>query len=682
MNLADLLLDREITDLDISEIKDLQLDNERKEFLQVLNHCDVQACPGAGKTTLVGAKLAILSKKWKSNKQGICILSHTNVAKDEIIKRLEKTTSGSRLLAAPHFIGTIQTFVNQFLAISYMRDVLGWKYQNIDDETAFSKLKSIIWYKLISNEIEDEIKTLISSLYNKIYRSPNKKQTNGRYSQNIKEQFHYILKEDSYKRHFSNQLLEYQTTNLDFNVSYGGVESKSYKGISILKQSLIDQGIYSYNDMFWIARKYLEDFPQIIEIISKRFPLVFIDEMQDTDNVQNPVLEKVFQESVVQRVGDLDQTLSDDCGWEIKEQNKITINGSFRFHQAIADCARTFAGSDLKSKLQGNRLVEQTEELQKPIIILFDLKDKEKVLESFAKILFEKFGDSLWDKEGKQKIIKAVCPRHEKISEDKVKSLKCYHSAYSEAEGELKKKEKHYFDSFFQYCIVAKQLQLQVEDQKLVIQKIQDGLVQALYKASPQKSFEFRKANNEMNNYFKKSESIELRKILLSILQEDNLSSEDNWNIKVQQIQKTFTNSFSLYKVQAGLLVDFFKYKSDLDLSIIETSQDSTQKQAGNIAKLKVSNLKEIEIELSTIHSVKGQTHFATLVLYGIGGKGGRSKLLDIEKNAFTSKLKELAYVALTRPSHFLCLALPSEEFGKNIPNKMNQWEVIDLKKL
>ncbi|WP_369127725.1 UvrD-helicase domain-containing protein [Brevibacillus laterosporus] len=50
---------------------------------------DIQACPGSGKTTTLLAKLTILSRKLplKSNK-GICVLTHTNVAVDEIRKRL------------------------------------------------------------------------------------------------------------------------------------------------------------------------------------------------------------------------------------------------------------------------------------------------------------------------------------------------------------------------------------------------------------------------------------------------------------------------------------------------------------------------------------------------------------------------------------------------------------------
>src|SRR5687768_16644869 len=49
---------------------------------------DVAACPGSGKTTLLVAKLAILARRWTARDQGICVLSHTNVARREIETRL------------------------------------------------------------------------------------------------------------------------------------------------------------------------------------------------------------------------------------------------------------------------------------------------------------------------------------------------------------------------------------------------------------------------------------------------------------------------------------------------------------------------------------------------------------------------------------------------------------------
>jgi superfamily I DNA/RNA helicase len=98
-------------------------DEDRISILESMRSIDIQACPGSGKTTLIAAKLILLAKKWPLSDQGICVLSHTNVAKDEIIERLKKskTIEAQRLLSYPHFIGTIQEFSGKFVAFPYLR---------------------------------------------------------------------------------------------------------------------------------------------------------------------------------------------------------------------------------------------------------------------------------------------------------------------------------------------------------------------------------------------------------------------------------------------------------------------------------------------------------------------------------------------------------------------------------
>jgi DNA helicase-2/ATP-dependent DNA helicase PcrA len=87
-----------VTDADIEWVSALMslrdLDERRREFLKRLDTLDVAACPGSGKTTLVVAKLAILGRHWRSRTQGICVLSHTNAAREEIESRLGTTEVG------------------------------------------------------------------------------------------------------------------------------------------------------------------------------------------------------------------------------------------------------------------------------------------------------------------------------------------------------------------------------------------------------------------------------------------------------------------------------------------------------------------------------------------------------------------------------------------------------------
>src|SRR5437588_702857 len=96
------------------------LGNEQVEFIRNLNSIDLQAAPGSGKTTLTALKLCLLASGWQRPRQGICVLSHTNTAKNQIIELLERDAAGRQLTLYPHFIGTIQSFVHTFLALPFL----------------------------------------------------------------------------------------------------------------------------------------------------------------------------------------------------------------------------------------------------------------------------------------------------------------------------------------------------------------------------------------------------------------------------------------------------------------------------------------------------------------------------------------------------------------------------------
>ena len=50
-------------------------DPNQADFLAKTTPCDVQAAPGNGKTTLLAAKLALLSRNWLTRRRGVCVIS-------------------------------------------------------------------------------------------------------------------------------------------------------------------------------------------------------------------------------------------------------------------------------------------------------------------------------------------------------------------------------------------------------------------------------------------------------------------------------------------------------------------------------------------------------------------------------------------------------------------------------
>lgn len=113
-----------ITDVDIEKAEQVLLsdgihfDSERRLFIKDLESCDLLAVPGSGKTTALQAKLICMARHLPlEENKGILVLSHTNNAVNEVKKKLR--TECYSLLDAPHFIGTVQDFVDKFLAIPY-----------------------------------------------------------------------------------------------------------------------------------------------------------------------------------------------------------------------------------------------------------------------------------------------------------------------------------------------------------------------------------------------------------------------------------------------------------------------------------------------------------------------------------------------------------------------------------
>jgi len=128
-----------ITDEDIAYAEKILLeefhhfDDERKDFIKNLSTIDLHAVPGSGKTTALLAKLLILEKYLPfNNGSGILVISHTNAAVDEIKSKIAKFCP--KLFSYPNFIGTIQSFVDEFLAIPCGHTLLGTRISWIDEE--------------------------------------------------------------------------------------------------------------------------------------------------------------------------------------------------------------------------------------------------------------------------------------------------------------------------------------------------------------------------------------------------------------------------------------------------------------------------------------------------------------------------------------------------------------------
>ncbi|WP_431286759.1 UvrD-helicase domain-containing protein [Roseateles chitinivorans] len=342
-------------------------DPERRAVLLAAGSADINAAPGSGKTTVLAAKLLLLARKWNDKNRGVCVLSHTNVARDEIQRRLSASADGTRLLAYPHFIGTIHGFVDRFLALPSLRS-LGLSVDVIDDDVfgtkaiAMAMKKPSLWGWAQKNQ---SVKPMVGGL---VYRGP----------------------------------------DLELQSEGGKVPSETaetYPLLQQIKNQLSREGIFRYADMFAFAEVLLERYPAMTAQISRRFPLVYLDEMQDTSWEQETILKRMFDDSVaMQRFGDVNQRILTGTGDVAKlsfpKADALPMSTSKRFGPAIAEVVSGV-------RVGGAAVVGTAVDVHPPMLMTYTTERVSHVLTHFGHQVLARFDDqALYHRH-----IKALCTR-------------------------------------------------------------------------------------------------------------------------------------------------------------------------------------------------------------------------------------------------------------------------------
>ena len=97
-----------------------------------------------------------------------------------------------------------------------------------------------------------------------------------------------------------------------------------------------------------------------------------------------------------------------------------------------------------------------------------------------------------------------------------------------------------------------------------------------------------------------------------------------------------------------------------------------------------------MDIEVTTIHAVKGETHFATLILETFWRKHDLPEIVpflidqqDREdfKKVMTKKRAKRIFVGMTRPQELLCFAIHKDHLNKDQIRTLNEvgWTIQDL---
>jgi hypothetical protein len=637
--------------------------------------CDLLAVPGSGKTTALQAKLYCLCQSMHAQLkagQGILVLSHTNVAVEEIRKKL--LLRCPKLFEYPNFVGTIQDFVDTFLAIPCYRQKYGRSISRID-----STIYQAEFLKQLHFKKKDKV-------WNYFYK------VNEEYLPKIANTFDIKVNSlDSFSEwDYSNDKAfsvmkkppkTWKKEDVDVNINHILSELRGIKG------TLWKNGILSYNDCYSFASFYLFKIPKLKQILCNRFPLVFIDETQDLQTHQLEIIDRIFMTAgvCIQRVGDINQSIfhqgseGKDCPWQLRAKC-LTFNKSFRLTGEVGNVVSPFA----RKLPNTNFLIKGDRSLKNkiaPYILIYDYEHRDALLKRYVELI--QFWDLMSTIEAKMygfHVIGWNVSWQDGELKDNNKLRLCdLYQEYST----IKEQSKTIFDNLSEYIYSAQNKRNSFQLKKLI-----DNIIC--------ESFRLAGFMNSLTVKGRKYETLFSIDSLKKFISSQEESFVDEYNMLCYQCVKSLYNfdyNIAYTKILKLIYTLFEHLNIDKESIVNFISNDVTP----NIHKsVEPNDQMTITLSFENVHKIKGQTHCATLYIETCyQGKYESQHLVkkkrvdnpfygendNLPKGVHVNSALKVLYVGMSRPTHLLCYAMHKSSFQLYDVNRLRDmgWIVEDI---
>lgn len=710
------------SDQEIKEAHDILLkglpdfDEVRKNIIKNNNSNYVQASPGSGKTTTLLAKLIILANRMPfSDGRGICVLTHTNVAIDEIKAKLGP--KADILFRYPNFFGTIQAFLHKYIAAAALYYYHGSQITYVDDDISNavllkkfgelksdSKLRGYIFQAISCKKHILDIDEINYLGGVNVLREANVIKLVGkrkpRYDFQLKG--YNLLKLSNDQRRLiylkRNQIITKETTELILSSKIDWVnnciiinnrpcKTSSQSGIEFIKikNELFAEGILSFEDAYDLSLNYIrEKNLDFSNISSKRFQYLFIDEVQDCSRIQVDFINKIFNDNkiIVQRFGDYCQAIYDNSNSDEDENEKLNndqilyIHNSNRFGDNIAKPLRTLCMED-NSSLVGSSEVPSV----KPIIITYE--NSIMVLPKFEELLStitipEKGNRSILEIANKERRndplhrvnIKACGWVGKKGASETRRFIESYYPAFVKNNSTIRTDGKTLND------FIYKKTTTTVKEYAI---SIIQGILQILDLCDI-KNDKRRYTRTSFLDYLT-SKNKELKDDFLINVMTWSLQLSSNGNANFDDIKA----SIRTYIVEKLLPLFNKKISEEAIIFVNASNPDPQNTQANGCRNIYHGN--NVDIEIATVHAVKGETHASTLFLetsyYGMHESERLAAQFKgipyTHKDKHTLNSLRVAYVGMSRPRYLLCVAVQIDRFRRmDCKELRNIWDVVE----
>lgn len=264
----------------------------------------VSACPGSGKTLCVSERIIKFINQHESKVSGLAITSFTNVAVNEIKDNYENETGDK--IGHPHFIGTLDHFINKYVFLPYGYLVMKCGKRPI----------------------------LVGEPHSKWHHEWHKCRYFDQISFNKENQIYPINK----RIPFNDEMKE-------------------------CKKELIQEGYATQEDANYFTMRILDDYPQITKALIDKFPYLIIDEAQDLSEIQMEIVNILIENGLenVLLVGDPYQAIFEwktakpqlfidkYNEWKEKYDTAIDLEYTFRCCPNISKYLTKISGKQINS---------------------------------------------------------------------------------------------------------------------------------------------------------------------------------------------------------------------------------------------------------------------------------------------------------------------------------------------
>ncbi|MDO5827181.1 MAG: ATP-dependent helicase [Methanobrevibacter sp.] len=539
----------------------------------------VKACPGSGKTTCICERVFNILQTWEKPNSGMAVLSFTNVAKNEIIKKIEKEDKSLKL-GYPHFFGTLDSFLNKFIFLPFGHLVMGCHQRP----------------------------ELVGAPFN--YWSGNN---------NTDVYF------DKFTFDFHGKVVDKEKTE------YWPKTDRKWNQIVNMKHRLKNKGFATQKDANYHAMEVLKQYPKIAKALTLRFPIIIIDEAQDTSEMQMKIIDLLIQNGLenIILVGDPEQGIYE---WNTANpklmddkynqwRDSLTLDINFRSSQTICDFFSNL--SDL-NKIKSNVSFDDN---FSPEIVSYEKKDFKEIIANFINECNDKGIDISKDSV-------AVLFR----SKDEPKKYKINGSSFSI--NEIFRGNEYLKISYTRNIILGNYFR---------------------YKGDYLKSFK------EFENAYIKLKYGEVSSIKEKISHEVLIQGFTNYRKEINDFSKRFPKIYENQNIDEWILnINNNLNEEENELNRITIKEDNyflNNLTFDNLFDEDYDEVNKLDYYVGTIHSVKGESFDAVLLILKHGGfqdKHYKTHFIEGTKLMDSEELR-IVYVGMSRARKLLHVAVPSD---------------------